>query len=198
MTFRNTVRLVAALNLAYFGIEFAVAWRTGAVSLYADSVDFLEDASVNLLIGLALTWPTPRRARLGRWLAAILCLPVLGFLWALWTKWLHPLPPEPSALSLMGFGAIIVNMSCALLLSRHRAAHGTLALAAFLSARNDVLANLAILLAALVTVFWFSVWPDVVVGLGIAALNIDAARDVLTAARQEDPAVKPPPMRGAV
>ena len=50
---RRIVALVALLNLGYFGIEFAVALRIGSVSLFADSVDFLEDASVNLLILLA-------------------------------------------------------------------------------------------------------------------------------------------------
>src|SRR3546814_21013909 len=47
---RHVVRWVALLNLAYFGVEFAVASRIGSVSLFADSVDFLEDALVNLLI----------------------------------------------------------------------------------------------------------------------------------------------------
>lgn len=185
MSFRTTVRLVAALNLAYFGFEIVAAWRTGAVSLFADSADFLEDASVNLLIGMALAWSPRQRATLGRWLAAILCLPALGFLWALWTKWGHPVPPEPLTMSLTGAGAIFVNLGCALLLARHRAAHGSLARAAFLSARNDVLANVAILFAAAVTLVWVSVWPDIAVGLGIAAMNIDAARDVLDAANQE-------------
>jgi Co/Zn/Cd efflux system component len=45
---------VAALNLAYFGVEFAVALKIGSVSLFADSVDFLEDAAVNFLITVAL------------------------------------------------------------------------------------------------------------------------------------------------
>ena len=44
---RRAVALVAVLNLAYFGIEFAVALSIGSVSLFADSIDFLEDASIN-------------------------------------------------------------------------------------------------------------------------------------------------------
>lgn len=48
--FRRFVLIVALLNLGYFGVEFAVALSIGSVSLFADSVDFLEDASVNLLI----------------------------------------------------------------------------------------------------------------------------------------------------
>jgi Co/Zn/Cd efflux system component len=51
---RRVVIVVAALNLAYFGVEFAVALAIGSVSLIADSIDFLEDASVNLLIALAI------------------------------------------------------------------------------------------------------------------------------------------------
>jgi Co/Zn/Cd efflux system component len=39
------------LNLAYFGVEVAV--QIGSVSLFADSIDFLEDASVNFLILVA-------------------------------------------------------------------------------------------------------------------------------------------------
>src|SRR6266487_4606933 len=47
---RKIVLLVATLNLAYFGVEFAVAVAIGSVSLFADSIDFLEDTSVNFLI----------------------------------------------------------------------------------------------------------------------------------------------------
>ncbi|TGS51946.1 cation transporter, partial [bacterium M00.F.Ca.ET.179.01.1.1] len=58
--------------------------------------------------------------------------------------------------------------------------------AAFLSARNDAMANVAIVGAGLVTAFlWISAWPDLIVGLGIAAMNVDAAHEVWTAARQE-------------
>jgi len=57
---------------------------------------------------------------------------------------------------------------------------------AVLSARNDALANIAIIGARLVTAFvWRSAWPDLIVGLAIAALNADAAREVWEAARQE-------------
>ena len=62
---RNTVRIVALLNLGYFGVEFAVALGIGSVSLFADSIDFLEDASVNLLIAFALGWSARQRARAG-------------------------------------------------------------------------------------------------------------------------------------
>src|SRR5437667_5442973 len=69
---RRVVRWVALLNLGYFGVEFAVATAIGSVSLFADSIDFLEDASINLLILTALGWSAARRARLGMALAGVL------------------------------------------------------------------------------------------------------------------------------
>ena len=183
---RRVVHRVAALNLGYFGIEFAVALTIGSVSLVADSIDFFEDAAVNLLILLGLGWSLRQRAKLGMILAAILLIPGLATLWTAWHKFQVPVPPEPVALTLAGAGALAVNFSCALMLARYRAHGGSLTRAAYLSARNDVLANIAIIAAGLVTAFlWASAWPDLIIGLGIAAMNADAAREVWEAAREE-------------
>ncbi|MCB5943955.1 cation transporter [Acidocella sp. KAb 2-4] len=185
-SFRRAVFWAGTLNLAYFGVEFAVALAIGSVSLFADSIDFLEDASVNLLIMLALGWSLKQRARLGMALAGILLVPGLATLWMAWQKFLHPMPPSPALLSATAAGAMLVNAACALMLARHRAHGGSLAKAAYLSARNDVLANIAIILAGAVTAYlWRSAWPDLLVGLGIAAMNADAAREVWSAAREE-------------
>ncbi len=183
--FRRTVILVALLNLAYFGVEFSVALAIGSVSLFADSVDFLEDAAVNLLIATALAWSAGRRATVGKFLAALLLVPALALLWALWSKYNAPLPPSALPLSATGFGALVVNLSCAFLLVRFRHHGGSLSRAAFLSARNDAFANIAIIAAGTVTALHPSVWPDIVVGIGIAALNVDAAREVWQAAQSE-------------
>ncbi len=183
---RRVIRLVAMLNLGYFGIEFAVARIIGSVSLFADSIDFLEDASVNLLILVALGWTARKRARVGMALAGILLVPGLATLWTAWEKFNLPVAPDPALLSLTGAGALAVNLSCALMLTRYRRHSGSLTRAAFLSARNDAVSNVAIILAGMVTAFlWASAWPDLIVGLGIAVLNADAAREVWQAAREE-------------
>ena len=181
----RAVILVAALNLAYFGVEFAVALAIGSVSLFADSVDFLEDASINLLIAAALDWSAKNRARLGMVLAGILLVPGLATLWTAAVKFLSPVPPAPLPLTLTGVGALAVNITCAFILARFRAHSGSLTRAAFLSARNDTLANLAIIGAGLLTAYTLSHWPDLIVGLGIATINADAAREVWSAAREE-------------
>lgn len=183
---RRAVLIVMALNLAYFGIEFLAALKIGSVSLFADSIDFLEDASVNGLIALAIGWTIKNRARLGMALALILLVPGIATLWTVWEKFNAPAAPDAFILTLTGIGALIVNSTCALILSRHRTEGGSLTRAAFLSARNDMAANLGIIGAGLVTAYlWQSAWPDIIVGLAIAAMNADAAMEVWEAARDE-------------
>ena len=183
---RRTVLWVALLNLGYFGVEFTVALAIGSVSLFADSIDFLEDASVNLLILAALGWSARSRARVGMALAALLLVPGLATLWTAWGKFNMPVPPAPVPLSLAGLGALAVNLSCAFMLARYRHHSGSLTKATFLSARNDAMANIAIIAAGLVTAFlWRSAWPDLIVGLAIAVMNADAAREIWKAAREE-------------
>jgi len=182
---RRIVRLAAILNLTYFGIEFAVALAIGSVSLFADSIDFLEDTAVNFLILLALDWSARKRAQMGMVLAAVLLVPGVATLWTAWHKFTAPAPPSPFALSLAGAGALAVNFSCAIMLARYRQHSGSLTRAAFLSARNDVVANLAIIAAGFVTAFTRSGWPDLVVGLGIATMNADAAKEIYQLGRKE-------------
>jgi Co/Zn/Cd efflux system component len=183
---RRTVITVALLNCAYFGIEFAVGLAIGSVSLFADSIDFLEDASVNLLIAFGLGWSAQRRARLGMLLALILLVPALAGLWTAAQKLISLTPPAPVALTLTGLGALAVNIACAMMLAKFRDHGGSLTKAAFLSARNDTIANLAIILAGAVTaLLWRSAWPDLIVGIGIAIMNANAAREVWEAAHDE-------------
>lgn len=183
---RRVIRTVALLNLCYFGVEFAVAMAIGSVSLFADSVDFLEDTSVNLLILIALGWTARNRARIGMALACILLVPGLATIWTAWEKFNTPVAPDPALLTLAGLGALVINLTCAVMLARFRHHSGSLSKAAFLSARNDALANVAIVAAGLVTAFlWRSAWPDLIVGLAIALMNADAAREVWEAAREE-------------
>ena len=187
---RRTVLIVALLNIGYFGVEFTAASAINAVSLFADSVDFLEDASVNLLVFVAIGWTALRRARMGMVLAGLMVVPAVAFLWTLWQKYMDPTTPDAQILTLIGVGALAINLTCAVLLARHRKTAGSLTRAAFLSARNDALANVGIIAAGLFTALHPSVWPDLLVGLGIAAMNLNAAAEVWETARSDEKAAR--------
>ncbi|RRD07317.1 cation transporter [Arachnia propionica] len=185
-TLRRTVGWVALLNLAYFLIEIGVALAIGSVSLVADSVDFLEDLAVNTLIFIAMGWPLARRATAGKAMALIILSPAVAALWQAVMKFRHPDAPDPLSLLVTAGGAVMVNSTCALLLSRQRRQGGSLTRAAWLAARNDVIVNLTIIVMAVVT--WRVVpngWPDLILGLLILLLNLTAAKEVWEVAEEE-------------
>lgn len=181
----KTIRLVAIANLIYFCIEFFAALDIASVSLFADSIDFLEDAALNLLILIALVCSLKVRAYIGMTLAILLLCPTFATLWMIGQKITTPSLPEPMALSLVGAGALIVNFTCAYWLVRFRHHNSSLIKAAFYSARNDALANIGIIIAGFLTFSLQSIYPDLIIGILIALMNITAAKEVWQAARKE-------------
>ena len=187
---RRTVLVVATLNFCYFFVEFTVALVVGSVALLADSVDFLEDTAVNVLIFVALGWPLVRRAAMGKVMALVILGPAALAGWEAIQRFAHPEPPLVVPLVAASLGAIVINGTSAWLLSRVRHHGGSLSRAAFLSARNDVLVNLAIIAMGLVTVWTDSGWPDLVLGCFIIALALRAAHEVWEVSEEERLAAK--------
>lgn len=185
MKLRKTVLVIAALNFAYFVVEFYYGRLLNSIALISDSVDFLEDASINILIALAIGWTLRKRQITSYFLAAILLVPGIAFLWNAIHQILSPEVPEGAGMSFVGFGALLVNISCALLISRHKNEEGGLVKAAYYSARNDAVANVLIIGAGVVTLLYPSMLPDLVIGIIIFVMNADAAKEVLLSARQE-------------
>jgi Co/Zn/Cd efflux system component len=187
---RRTVLIVAALNFLYFFVEFSVALVAGSVSLLADSVDFLEDTSVNLLIFVALGWPLAHRAMLGKTMTLIILAPAALAGWQAIQRLSEPQAPDVVPLVLASVGAIVVNGTSAGLLANLRHHGGSLSTAAFLSARNDVLVNVAIIGMGMVTLWTGSGWPDLILGCGIIALALHAAWEVWEVSEEERLAAK--------
>lgn len=182
---RRAVLVVAVLNFAYFFVEFSVALAAGSVSLLADSVDFLEDTSINLLIFVALGWPLARRALMGKVMALVILGPAAVAGWKAITQVTDPTAPSVMPVVLASLGAIAVNGTSAWLLVQVRHKGGSLSRAAFLSARNDVLVNVAIIGMALVTALTASGWPDLVLGCIIIVLALHAAWEVWEVSEEE-------------
>lgn len=182
---RRTVLLVAGLNLAYFFVEVGVALAIGSVSLFADSVDFLEDTAVNLLIFVALGWSLSARARVGKAMALIILVPAAAAAWQAFSKFGDPVAPDWLSLVLTAGGAVVVNLTATLLLARFRHHGGSMTRAAWLAARNDVIVNIAIIAMGILTAVVGNGWPDIVLGLVIVVVNVRAAREVWEVAEEE-------------
>ncbi len=184
-SFKKAVLLVAVLNLLYFFIEFIAALNIRSVSLLADSIDFIEDASINFLIFFAVSLTLAKKAKVSIILSIIMLSPALTALWAIWQQVLYQEPPRPIELSLVAFGALIVNCLCTFILIRFKNFSGSLTRGAFLSARNDALANIAIILTGIITFFYPSIWPDIVVGIFIAYIRAESALEIFNKAMKE-------------
>ena len=184
--FRRTLLIVALLNLIYFFIELLAAVKINSVSLFADSIDFLEDTFVNLLILFSFLISSTLRPKLSKILVIVILLPGLTALWAAWEQLVRPLPPEAFKLTLVGFGALLTNITCTIILMKFRKNNKNLIKAAFLSARNDVLANLVIIGTGGIIIIYPSIWPDLIAGLIIFLINFDAAYKVYQIANTED------------
>jgi Co/Zn/Cd efflux system component len=187
---RRIVLVVAMLNLSYLFVEFTVALAAGSVSLLADSVDFLEDTAINLLIFTALGWPLARRAAMGKAMALIILGPAVVAGWEAIQRFSEPLAPDVVPVLLASLGAIGINGTSAWLLVRVRHRGGSLSRAAFLSARNDVLVNVAIIVMAVVTLWTDSGWPDLILGCFIILLALHAAYEVWKITEEERLAAK--------
>jgi Co/Zn/Cd efflux system component len=185
MNLRKTVLTVATLNLIYFLVEFYFGRLYDSVALLSDSIDFLEDASINILIALAMGWSLRKRQTVTYLLALLLLVPGIAFLWNAFDQLFNPDIPVGEGMSVVGFGALIVNVFCAFLIARHRTEEGGLVMAAFFSARNDAIANLLIIIAGFVTVLSPSIWPDFIIGIAIFLMNADAAKVVIESSRKE-------------
>ncbi|NKE10675.1 MULTISPECIES: cation transporter [Kocuria] len=182
---RRAVLTAALLNFGYFFVEFFVALGSGSVSLLADSVDFLEDTSINLLIFIALGWPLAKRAVMGKLMSLVILAPAAFATWEAIQRFAAPEAPDVLPIVLASLGAVVINGASALILARVRQHGGSLSRAAFLSARNDVVVNVAIIAMALITAWTASGWPDLILGCLIILLALHAAHEVWEVSEEE-------------
>jgi Co/Zn/Cd efflux system component len=108
----------------------------------------------------------------------LLLVPAISVIISTIYKINNPTVPSGSAITTVAFGALVMNFICALLLVKFRENQQSLVIAAYLSARNDALANLAMITAGIITVFWLSPVPDLIVGITIGMSNANAALKV--------------------
>jgi cation diffusion facilitator family transporter len=181
---RRVLRVVLAVNAAMFLVEFVAGLVAHSTALLADSVDMLGDALVYgfslYVVGRGALW----QARGALLKGAIMAGFGAGVLVEASLKLARGLVPAAALMSAAGVLALAANASVLLVLSRHRGDDINMR-SAWLCSRNDVVANAAVLLAAGGVALTGSAWPDVLVGLGIAALFGTSAIEVIRRARRE-------------
>jgi Co/Zn/Cd efflux system component len=178
---RRVLTVVLAINAAMFVVELGSALVAHSTSLLADSADMLGDVIVYAfslyVLGRGPAW----QARAALLKGGIMALFGVAVLVEVTVKVLHGVTPRAEIMSLVGALALAANASVLVLLWRHRADDLNMR-SVWLCSRNDVAANAGVLLAALGVALTGAAWPDITVGLGIAALFGASAVDVVRAA----------------
>jgi Co/Zn/Cd efflux system component len=182
--YRRVLWMVLAINAAMFVVEAGAGLMAGSASLQADALDFFGDGA-NYAISLAVVGMA-LRYRAGAALLKGASMGLFG-LWIVGTVvWhaLHGTLPSAATMSAVGVAALVANAASFTLLWTHRNGDANMR-SAWICTRNDVLGNLAVLLAALGVFGTGTGWPDLAVALIMAALALQGATAVVRQALQE-------------
>jgi cation diffusion facilitator family transporter len=178
---RRVLRVVLWINLGMFVAELVAGIIAHSTALLADSLDMLGDAIVYgfslYVIARAPVWQSRAALLKGIIMAAF----GIGIVVEVGSKLARGLTPEAQIMWAVALAALVANASVLVLLRRHRADDINMR-SAWLCSRNDVIANGGVLLAALGVGLTGSAWPDILVGLAIAALFGLSAVGVIRAA----------------
>jgi len=187
----RVLRVVLAINVVMFAAELGAGIVARSTALLADALDMLGDAGVYGLSLYALARGARWRAGASLTKGLVMAGFGLGLVAEAVLKLEAGVVPAAPLMGVFGALALAANVACAWLLLRHRGDDLNMR-SAWLCSRNDVLANLGVLAAAAGVALTASLWPDVVVGLAIAAVVLHAAvgvvRDSLRELRGEVPA----------
>ncbi len=182
--FRRALWIALAINLVMFMAEIGASLIAGSSALQADALDFLADSgnyAISLSVaGLSLVW----RARAALIKGATMGIFGIGVLAG--TAWhlLHGTIPRAELMSVIGITALLANACVAVMLYRFRSGELNMR-SIWICSRNDVIGNLAVLVAAVGVFGTGTGWPDFAVALIMAGLGVSGARNIIRQASAE-------------
>ncbi len=178
------LKVVLAVNAFMFVVEFAFGFHAGSASLVADSLDMLGDSLVYAFSLYVVAGTAAAKARSALLKGGIMAIFALAAFGQVAYKLLASSPPAAETIGLVGLLALAANGYCFSLLWRHRADDVNMS-SVWLCSRNDLLANLAVVLAAIGVWLTREAWPDLLVGIGIAVLFARSSASVLKESSRE-------------
>ena len=182
---RRTLWWLLAINGLMFVGEAVAGWWAESLGLLADSLDMLADAAV---YGLAL-YAVARSARLkirAARLSGLLQLGLgLGVLGEATRRFLGETEPAGALMFAVGSLALVANLACLALISRHRDG-GIHMRASWIFSTNDVLANLGVIISGGLVWYFGNPLPDLFLGTAIAVLVISGGLRILRESRSEE------------
>jgi Co/Zn/Cd efflux system component len=166
---RRTLQIVLLINAAMFLTESVAGVLAHSTALFADSLDMLGDAIVYgfslYVIGRGIAWQARAALLKGLIMAAF----GIGLLVQVAFKITRGVTPTVEVVGVVGTLAFAANLWCLALLWRRRGDDINMR-SAWICSRNDVIGNVAVLVAAGAVAVTGSPWPDIVIGMLVASV----------------------------
>ena len=175
---RKVLVVVLVINVVLFVVEAGAGLLAHSTALLADSLDMLGDS---LVYGFSLyvLWRNAEwRATAAVLKGIVMAAFGVGVLAEAVYKVSAAVVPVAETMGIIGLLVLLGNGLCFLLLFRHRSDDLNMR-STWLCSRNDIIANLSVLLAAAGVRIFDSGWPDILVGAAIAGLFLRSASTVL-------------------
>lgn len=181
---RRVLIVLLAINAFMFSVEVGFGVIAESMGLIADSLDMLADAAVYGIglyaVGKAAKYKI-RAARLSGMfqilLGVIISVEIIRRV--IWGS-----EPEPLYMILVSFFALMANVVCLKLISRFRDGEVHMR-ASWIFSRNDVIANIGVILSGLMVYVLDTRWPDLVIGAIIVAVVIRGGLSIMKDAARE-------------
>jgi cation diffusion facilitator family transporter len=187
----RVLQIVFGINAVMFVAEFTAGLVAQSTALMADSVDMFGDATVYAMSLYALNRGPRWRAGAALVKGGIILAFGAWIVFEIVQKISYGVSPAASLMGIFGFIALTANIACLMLLWRFRR-HDINMRSTFECSRNDVIANVGVLVAALGVWETGAAWPDIMVGLIVAALFVRSALSILREAYPQLRATSPP------
>jgi Co/Zn/Cd efflux system component len=180
----NILWIVLLINISMFAIEIVTGFRSKSLALTGDSLDMLGDALVYSSSIFVIYKSQQAQARVSLLKGFIM----LGFAFLVLIRGLYQIHnwsiPIHQTMSSIGLLALAANLSCLLLLTKHKNDNLNMS-SVWICSRNDIIANSSVLVAAFVTSITYSPIPDIFVGFLLTFIFTKSSIKVIKASRRE-------------
>ena len=174
----GTLRIVLAINVVMFVVEAFGGWFSSSSALLSDSLDNLGDAMTYALSLFVVSRSNRDKAGVALVKGALILVAGLVVVGQIVYRLNRPTTPLFEAMGAFAAVALVANVTCLLLLWKHRHEDVNMA-SVWECSRNDIASNVAVLIAAAAVALLGSGWPDLVVAIVLAALFLTSAARVL-------------------
>jgi Co/Zn/Cd efflux system component len=181
---RHVLISVLAINLIMFFVEFLWGIVAKSHALRADSLDMLGDALAYASSLYVLNLGLRAKIYASQFKASLMIFLALAVLAGALLRFINRELPLAFDMSIVATMALTANLFCLWLLNKHKNDDLNFQ-SVWLCSRNDIVANVSVIVASGLTFWLQSHWPDLIVALLITFLFLRSAFSILFEANRQ-------------